>query len=248
MQFEDRRDAGRRLAAALMEYAGQRGVIVLALPRGGLPVGYEVAQALRAPLDVFVVRKLGVPGEEELALGAIASGGVRVLNREVVEALSIPEWQIQMVAEREQIELERRERQYRGGRPPLNVEGKTVILTDDGLATGSTMRAAAAALRQQKPKEIVIAVPVGARATCRELGAEANRMVCLYTPESFFAVGQWYRHFEQITDEEVQDFLARAAHESQSRQADQDEDPGSRGPETQNPTDLPLAASRRREP
>lgn len=210
MMFRDRYDAGEMLAERLREFAGRRDVIVLALPRGGVPVGYVVARELGVPLDVFVVRKLGTPGQPELAMGAIASGGVRVLNREVVDALGIPEASIEEVSRREEEELQRRERQYRGDRPSLDVSGKTGILVDDGLATGSSMRAAAAALRQAGAARIVIAVPVASRATCDQLREEGNDVVCATTPEPFFAVGQWYKDFAQTTDEEVRELLDRA--------------------------------------
>lgn len=209
MLFEDRRDAGRVLAQRLSKYAGRNDVVVLGLPRGGVPVAYEVARQLGASLDVFVVRKLGTPGQEELALGAIASGGVRVVNDEVVEALRIPEYAIDLIAERELSELQRRERQYRGARPPSSVAGKIVILVDDGLATGSTMRAAAAALRQMSPSKIVVAVPVGSLATCDRLRDIVDDLVCAVTPDNFFAVGQWYRNFEQTSDDEVRELLGR---------------------------------------
>ncbi|MGI9101855.1 MAG: phosphoribosyltransferase [Terriglobales bacterium] len=211
--FRDRLDAGETLARRLTEFAGRNDAIVLALPRGGVPVGYEVARQLHLPLDVFVVRKLGAPGQPELAMGAIASGGVRVVNREVVDAMGIPEWSVEQVAQQEQAELERRERQYRGERPPLETRGKTVILVDDGLATGSSMRAAAAALRRQGAARIVVAVPVAARATCDQLRAEGNEVVCATTPEPFFAVGQWYQDFSQTSDEEVRELLERAGKE-----------------------------------
>lgn len=207
MIFRDRTEAGRVLGESLRHYAGRPDVVVLALPRGGVPVAFEVAQALHAPLDVFVVRKLGAPGQEELAIGAIATGGVRVLNREVVKALAIPQQEIAEVAAREQRELERRERGYRGSRPPLDVRGQTVILIDDGLATGSTMRAAVRALRRQRPKKILVAVPVSAVSTCDELRQEADEVICAATPVPFFAVGQWYEEFSQTTDEEVHRLL-----------------------------------------
>lgn len=211
MLFEDRRDAGRVLAGRLSMYAGREDILVLALPRGGVPVGFEVAQALRAPLDLFVVRKLGTPGQEELALGAIASGGVRIINDEVVEAIGIPEHAIDAIAAREFMELQRREQQYRGTRPPLNVVGKVVILIDDGLATGSTMRAAAKALRQMSPSKVVVAVPVASAITCERLRNDVDEVICVSTPENFFAVGQWYRDFQQTTDDEVRELLGRAA-------------------------------------
>jgi putative phosphoribosyl transferase len=211
MMFRDRYDAGEALAERLREYAGRPDVLVLALPRGGVPVGYVVAHELGVALDVFVVRKLGTPGQPELAMGAIASGGVRVLNPEVVNSLGIPDWAIEQATEQEQAELLRRERQYRGDRPPADVRGKTAILVDDGLATGSTMRAAAAALRHEGAARIVVAVPVASGATCDQLRAEGNEVVCASTPEPFFAVGQWYKDFAQTTDEEVHDLLERAA-------------------------------------
>jgi putative phosphoribosyl transferase len=209
-RFRDREDAGRALAADLSAYAGRDDVLVLALPRGGVPVGFEVAQALGAPLDVYIVRKLGVPGREELAMGAIASGGVRVLNEGVVQSLGIPPSTIDAVAARERAEMERREREYRGGRPAPDVRGRTVILVDDGLATGATMRAAAQALRQQGPARVVVAVPVAAEESCQELGSQVDEIVCSVTPEPFYGVGMWYEDFSQTTDAEVRDLLARA--------------------------------------
>jgi len=213
MLFRNRTEAGRLLASRLMKYAGRPDVLVLGLPRGGVPVAFEVARALSAPLDVFLVRKLGVPGYEELAMGAIATGGVRVLNEDVVQALGIPDEAIDAVAAAEQEELERRQRAYRGDRPAPEVGGRTVILIDDGLATGSTMRAAVAALRQQGPARIVVAVPVGAPGTCEELQNEADEAICARMPEPFYAVGFWYGDFSQTTDEEVHDLLERAAEE-----------------------------------
>jgi predicted phosphoribosyltransferase len=215
--YQDRRHAGRVLANALRGYAGRRDVVVLALPRGGVPVAYEVATRLGAPLDVFVVRKLGIPGHEEFAMGAIASGGVLVLNREVIEDLGIPKATVEAVIAREQAELSRREQKYRGGRPPLEVSGKICILVDDGLATGSTMRAAIAGLRQRGPWRIIVAVPIAAPSTCRELSAEADEIVCAATPEPFVAVGRWYADFEQTTDEEVRALLEAAAREQAER-------------------------------
>ena len=209
--FRNRREAGRKLAEKLAAYANRPDVLVLALPRGGVPVAYEVARALGAPLDVFVVRKLGVPGYEELAMGAIATGEVRVLNDDLVVRLGIPEYLIDAVTAREQEELKRRERLYRGGRPVPDVRDRTVILVDDGLATGSTMLAAVRALRQLQPARIVVAVPVAAADTCRALRAEADEVVCAVTPEPFHAVGLWYEDFTQTTDEEVRDLLTRAA-------------------------------------
>lgn len=213
MRFFDRRDAGRYLATKLSAYMGRQDVLVLALPRGGVPVAFEVAQAISAPLDVFVVRKLGVPGHEELAMGAIASGGVSVLNDEVVQALHIPERVIEAITQREQRELERREHLYRDGLPPPDVKNHTVIVVDDGLATGATMRAAVAALRSQHPDRIVVAVPVAASVTCRELMAEADEVICAETPEPFYGVGLWYDDFSQTSDEEVHDLLAQSEQE-----------------------------------
>jgi putative phosphoribosyl transferase len=209
-RFSDRYHAGRRLAAALAPYAGRPNLLVLALPRGGVPVGFEVARALHAPLDVMLVRKLGVPGHEELAMGAIASGGVRVLSQDVINALRIPDRAIAAVSANEERELARRERIYRDDRLPPDVRGKTVILVDDGLATGSTMRAAAAALQAQHPERLVIAVPVAPRETCQSLTQDADDVVCATVPEPFFAVGNWYDDFSQTTDQEVRELLARA--------------------------------------
>src|SRR5260370_15372995 len=213
MLFHDRTDAGRQLAAELEEYAHRPDVIVLALPRGGVPVAFEVAQALGAPLDVFLVRKLGLPGHPELAMGAIASGGVRVLNEDVVATLRIRDDVIDEVAAEEAQELERREQAYRDGRPAPDVRGRTVSLIDDGLATGSTMRAAVAALRQLGPSRIIVAVPIAATETCAALAEEGDGIVCARTPRPFYAVGVWYENFSQTTDEEVRDLLARAAAE-----------------------------------
>jgi len=211
LPFRNRTEAGQLLARKLRRYADRPDVIVLALPRGGVPVASEVARALRAPLDVFLVRKLGVPGQEELAMGAIATGGVKVLNEDVVRALKIPQRVIDSVAAQEARELERRERLYRGDRPAPDVNGRTVILVDDGLATGSSMRAAVAALRQKNPRRIVVAVPIAAAATCREFEAEVDEIVCYQTPEPFYSVGLWYEEFPQTSDEEVRDLLARGA-------------------------------------
>ena len=209
--FRDRTEAGRLLAERLVDYANRSDVLVLALPRGGVPVAFEVARALHAPLDVFLVRKLGVPGHEELAMGAIASGGVRVLNEDVVSYLRIAERVIDAVAEREQEELERRERAYRGERTALDLRGRSVILIDDGLATGSTMRAAVVALRQQRPSRLVVAVPVAAESTCSAFRPEVDEIICARTPEPFYAVGLWYEDFSQTTDDEVRELLRRAA-------------------------------------
>jgi predicted phosphoribosyltransferase len=216
MRFRDRHEAGRLLAERLHAYANRPDVLVLALPRGGVPVGFEVAQALNAPLDIFLVRKLGVPGHEELAMGALASGGVRVLNEDVVRQLRIPDAVIDAVAKEEQRELERRERLYRDGRPPIDVRGRTVILVDDGLATGSTMRAAIQALRPRQPAAIVVAVPVAAASTCAEFRSEADDVICASTPEPFHAVGLWYADFTQTTDRDVHDLLVRASPRNQA--------------------------------
>lgn len=214
MQFRNRTDAGRQLAVQLTEYANRSDVIVLALPRGGVPVAFEVAQKLSAPLDVFLVRKLGVPGHPELAMGAIAAGGIEVLSEDLIRDLGIPPALVQQVAVRERIELERRDRAYRDDREPPIVRDRTVILIDDGLATGSTMQAAVLALRQQAPAKIVVAVPVGARETCERLARMADRVVCLAMPEPFNAVGLWYREFDQTTDEEVDRLLAAAGRQT----------------------------------
>lgn len=209
--FRDRAEAGRVLASRLTAYANRPDVIVLGLPRGGVPVAYEIARALKAPLDVFLVRKLGVPGHEELAMGAIASGGVRVINEDVVNALRIPEAEIERVAQQEQAELERRERLYRNGRPALDLRGRTVILVDDGLATGSTMRAAIKGVKRQEPARSVVAVPVGAASTCHELRVLVDDVVCAMAPERFYAVGMWYENFTQTTDNEIRELLEKAA-------------------------------------
>ena len=208
MRYANRREAGAVLAGQLRDFAGRTDVVVLGLPRGGMPVAFEVAKALQAPLDVFVVRKLGLPGHPELAMGAIASGGVRVLNDDLLRQLHVPTSAIDAVARAEQAELERRERAYRGARPPIPLEGRIVILVDDGLATGSTMRAAVLAIRRALPSQIVVAVPVGARETCRALEEVADDVVCARMPEPFTAVGLWYDNFEQTTDEEVRRLLS----------------------------------------
>lgn len=209
-RYRDREEAGRVLAERLQHLAGAPGLLVLALPRGGVPVGFEIAQALGAPLDVFVVRKLGVPGHEELALGAIASGPTVVLNDDVVRALRITRDMIEAVAAQESRELERRERAYRGDRPPVDPAGRTVILVDDGLATGATMRAAVRALRDKGAQRLIVAVPTAAPQTCDEFRSEVDEIVCAMTPEPFEAVGLWYEDFSQTTDEEVQELLKRA--------------------------------------
>jgi predicted phosphoribosyltransferase len=218
--FPNRADAGRFLAEKLARYANRDDVIVLGLPRGGVPVAYEVAKRLRAPLDVFIVRKLGVPGFEELAVGAIASGGVRVLNEDVARALPSANEIIESVTARETAELERREQIYRDGRPAPELRDRIVILIDDGLATGATMRAAVKALRQRGVGKIVVAVPVGPPDTCREFEEDADEVVCGIAPEFFQAVGQYYEDFSQTSDEEVRELLARAA----STAADPSED------------------------
>jgi putative phosphoribosyl transferase len=207
--FRDRHDAGKQLAARLGAYAYDPDLIVLGLPRGGVPVAYEVAEALGAPLDVFLVRKLGAPGHEELAVGAIATGGVRVLNTELVKELALSSDQIETVTKKESQELARRERAYRDDLPPPNVLDRTAILVDDGLATGSTMHAAVAAIRRQGPRRIVVAVPVSAPSTCDELRAVADETVCVSTPEPFYAVGLWYEDFSPTSDDEVRELLAR---------------------------------------
>jgi putative phosphoribosyl transferase len=218
MIFRDRTDAGKYLATKLLSYKDRQDALVLALPRGGVPVAFEVAQALRMPLDIFLVRKLGVPGHEELAMGAISTGGVRVLNEETVEYLRIPEHVIDSIAAEELKELKRRELAYRGNRPEPDVKGKTVILIDDGLATGSTIRAAAQALRQQQPARIVVAVPVSAPETCDEYRIGVDEIICAVTPEPFLGVGMWYLDFSQTTDDEVRDLLERARGEKREKQ------------------------------
>jgi putative phosphoribosyl transferase len=213
--FPNRAEAGRLLAEKLEKYAGRDDVIVLGLPRGGVPVAYEVAKSLRAPLDVFIVRKLGVPGFEELAAGAIASGGVRVLNEDVLRALPNADEIIESVTTKETAELERREKSYRDDRPSPELRDRVVILVDDGLATGATMHAAVKALRQRGVAKIVVAVPVGPPDTCREFEDEADEIICASAPEFFQAVGQYYEDFSQTSDDEVRDLLARAAEDRQ---------------------------------
>ncbi len=210
--FHDRTEAGRALAGLLATYAHRDDVLILALPRGGVPVAFEVAQALDAPLDILVVRKLGLPTNEELAMGALASGNVRVLNDEVVDSFGIPESVIAAVADKERIELERRERLYRGDTPFPALHDKTIVLVDDGVATGSTMRAAVAALRRQHPNRIIVAVPVAPPSTCEILRSEADEVVSVATPEPFYAVGQWYMIFDQTPDWQVRDLYERSKH------------------------------------
>jgi putative phosphoribosyl transferase len=208
--FKDRRDAGKKLAQKLSSYAGQPNILVLALPRGGVPVAYEVSLALSAPLDVFIVRKLGLPGREELAMGAVASGGVRVLNGDIIRMLSVPDEVINLVVKRELQELQRREKLYRGNRPAPEVRERTIILIDDGLATGASMRAAINGLRAQHPARIVVAVPAAAPEICDALQTEVDEVVCAVTPEPFYGVGRWYEDFSQVTDEEVRVLLEEA--------------------------------------
>ena len=209
-RFRDRADAGRYLAELLSDYAGRDDVVVLALPRGGVPVGFEVARALEAPLDVFVVRKLGVPGQEELAFGAIASGGAQILNPDVIRHVGLTSDLIESVSERERSELARRERLYRGDRPVSELASKTAILVDDGLATGASMRAAVAAVRAKGPARIVVAVPTAASEICAPLSAEVDELVCPLRPERFYAVSLWYDRFEQVSDDEVRTLLEKA--------------------------------------
>ena len=213
MIFPNRTEAGRSLAQLLREYANRKDVVVLGIPRGGVPVAFEVARTLKAPLDVLVLRKLGVPGHEELGFGAIASGGIRALNPEIIGALGLSKWDIEQVTDRELKELRRREHLYRGRRPPLDVTGRTVILVDDGIATGSGMRAAVDALRQMKPAQIIVAVPVAPGSTCDRLRREVDGLICLATPEPFYGVGQFYFDFSQVSDQEVNELLDRAPQE-----------------------------------
>jgi len=211
MLFQDRSEAGRILARQLEKYKNRPDVLVLALPRGGVPVAYEVAKELNAPLGIFLVRKLGVPGHEEVAMGAIATGGIRILNEDFIRQLGIPKRVVDAVTAREQQELERRERLYRGEQPAPDIKGRTVIIVDDGLATGSTMKAALAALRKQQPAKLVVAVPTAPPETCDSLRADADEVICAVTPDPFLAVGAWYRGFDQTTDDEVRDLLKRTA-------------------------------------
>lgn len=212
MRFRDRAAAGRKLAAQLLLYAKRADVLVLGLPRGGVPVAYEVAKALQAPLDVLLARKLGVPSQEELAMGAIASGGIRVLNEELVQALGIPVEVIEAITAREQQELLRREHLYRGDRPAPELHNRIILLIDDGMATGATMRAATLVVRSQQPAWLIVAIPVAPALVCEVLRAEADEVICLLTPDSFLGVGAWYQHFPQITDKQVCAFLAQARH------------------------------------
>jgi predicted phosphoribosyltransferase len=208
--FRDRIEAGRQLAALLARYANRPDVMVLALPRGGVPVGFEVAKSLNAPLDIFVVRKLGLPGDEELAMGAVASGNVRVLNEEIVRSFAVSDAVLNAVTEKEKTELRRRELSYRGDAPAPDPAGRTILVVDDGIATGSTMRAAVAALRRQHPSRVVVAVPVAPPSTCQELERTADEVVSVMTPEPFYAVGQWYEVFDQTTDEQVRELFERS--------------------------------------
>jgi putative phosphoribosyl transferase len=213
MVFLDRAEAGRVLAKRLKAHEKERNVLVLGIPRGGVPVAFEVAAELHAPLDVFIVRKLGVPGREELACGAIASGGIRFLDTEIVEAVGISELEIELVTAKERQELERRERAYRGGRGPLAVEGQTVILVDDGIATGASMQVAITALRQMKPSRLVVAVPVAPVSTCRRLRREVDDLICVHMPTSFYAIGEFYEDFLQVSDQTVTDLLHKVTQE-----------------------------------
>jgi putative phosphoribosyl transferase len=208
MRFENRSEAGRQLAARLAPYANRPDLLVVALPRGGVPVAHEIARALHAPLDVWVVRKLGAPHQPELAIGAVAPGGVQIIDPDIVRHLGIPPEELEQIASRERAELDRRLAAYRGQRPPLDVRGKTVLLVDDGLATGASMRAAVAALRPLQPARIIVAVPVADPGVCSRLTSEADEVVCLYTPAQLASVGQWYEDFSQTTDEEVTSLLA----------------------------------------
>ena len=213
-RYQNRRDAGRKLARALKGFANRDDVVILALPRGGVPVGYEIAGELRAPLDIFLVRKLGVPGHEELAMGAIATGGVRVLNEDVIRQLRISEEQIEAVSRAEERELRRREQEYRGGEEPPNLAGRVCILVDDGLATGASMRAAVQALKLHSPAKTIVAVPGGAAETCGALQHEVDEVVCGMMPENFQSVGLWYTDFGQTTDDEVRSYLQRISESS----------------------------------
>lgn len=210
MKFHDRKEAGLILAEQLKEYSHQSNVIVLALPRGGVPVAYEIAKALAVPLDVFIVRKLGVPGHEELAMGAIASGGTPIFNEDIVQSLRLKQSAIDSVLQSEQKELQRREKLYRGNKPPLALEDKTIILVDDGMATGATMRAAIQALELHKPATIIVAVPVAALSTYEELSPLVNKIICPLKPRQFYAVGLWYEQFTQTSDSEVIELMEKS--------------------------------------
>jgi putative phosphoribosyl transferase len=210
MVYKDRKEAGRVLASKLRTYAGNENLLILGLPRGGIPVAYEVAKALNAPLDVFVIRKLGAPFQPELAMGAIAGGGIIVLNEEVVRGYGVTDEEINEAVTRETIELERREKLYRGENESQPIEGKIVILVDDGLATGASMRAAVKAAKKYNPEKVIVAVPVGARDTCQTLSKEADEIICAYMPEQFWAVGSWYEDFTQTEDREVRDLLEKS--------------------------------------
>lgn len=211
MFFRDRRDAGRRLAMKLAGYRGKKHILVLALPRGGVPVGYEIARSLNAYLDCFIVRKIGAPGNPELAIGAIASGGTRILNEPLIKQLDIPRNFIDKVTQYEAAELERRETLFRRGREFLRIENKTIILVDDGLATGASMSAAVIAIKNQRPKHLIVAVPVASPETLSEIGKRVDQIVCLQTPDPFWSVGSWYADFTQTADQEVQFLLDDAA-------------------------------------
>ncbi len=211
MMFQDRVDAGRRVAAKLAEYRGRGDVLVLGIPRGGVGVAYEVARALHVPLDVFLSRKLGVPGQEELAFGAVASGGIRVLDPDLIRELDISDAEIERITQKAKTELERRERAFRGDRPALDVAGRTVILVDDGIATGASMMAAIKTLRQMRPAKLVLAVPVAPASTCKRLREQVDDLICVHAPERFYAIGQFYSDFTQVSDEEVIELLRRAA-------------------------------------
>src|SRR5579884_1191270 len=218
-QFQDRYEAGRFLARKLEHHAGDPSLVVLALPRGGIPVGYEVAKSLNAPLDIFLVKKLSMPGYEELSLGTVASGGVRLLNAEGIHHLGISQNLVDaLVQEREQ-DLERREKIYRGERAAAQIEGRNVIIVDDGLATGANMRAVVHALHERHPKSVTVAVPIGSDDTCQQMAREADEVVCALTPDPFYSVGAWYSDFIQITDEEARELLDHAAHERRAKQA-----------------------------
>ena len=212
MVFPDRIAAGRMLGARLAQFADEKPLLVLALPRGGVPVAFEVAMALHAPLDVFLVRKLGFPGQEELAIGAIASGGVRLLNAAIIRSLHLPPEQVEAVTQQETKELERRQHLYRGDCAAPEIQGHTIIIVDDGIATGSSMRVAITALRQKNPRKIIVAIPVAPFAACKRLQRDADAVVCLSTPSDFYAVGEWYRDFSQVSDATVRELLDRAPH------------------------------------